>query len=232
MAQEMYESTSFCPKCGKRLEPGTRFCSGCGDPIESDRLSLQEQNVSQLTENDSMTINCPHCGGVMYKMLDTCPHCHGPVLSDALREEQDKKERLQQKDWEKYCQKVNRDEKLYFWGSVVLGLFLGIGLVFMALQTSSGDRDASYYLAMLLIPYIFAAMFYGLHCLHPIKRFPGLAGFPIIGWYFLLIIAVMAGGIIGCYYWFPRAIIRMVRKKPLLSEAEIEKLLDKDYIEA
>jgi len=30
----------YCPKCGNQIEPGSRFCGGCGSPMETSRIGL------------------------------------------------------------------------------------------------------------------------------------------------------------------------------------------------
>ena len=32
----------YCPKCGNQIEPGSRFCGGCGSPMETSRIGLMQ----------------------------------------------------------------------------------------------------------------------------------------------------------------------------------------------
>ena len=97
----------FCPNCGSQVAPGATFCGNCGNPMNvagqagaATPMYNQAQgnpaapmyNAGQMAPdrsvqpvNNSSVMNCPHCGGVMYKLLSTCPHCHGPVLSPELQ---------------------------------------------------------------------------------------------------------------------------------------------------
>lgn len=38
----------YCPKCGKELEPGTRFCPECGNLIVNDRDIISKLNLKEI----------------------------------------------------------------------------------------------------------------------------------------------------------------------------------------
>lgn len=224
----------FCPKCGCQLPEGSSFCTQCGnrlsDFVEKNQSGFSAQEQYRNIPSDSTTMNCPHCGGVMYKMLTVCPHCHGPVLSDELRQQRDEEAAEAEREMQAFYRKVNKSEKRGFWACVIFGMALFVlGIV---LEISGGtSHDLSYYLSALITFYVVAAMFYGIGRMHPIRRFPGLAAFPIIGWYFLLVITIFGSMIAGSIYWFPKAIIKTAMKKPILSEEEIDEMVEKGLIE-
>ncbi len=48
----------FCPKCGKEIKPGSRFCSECGNAVETTDLSKSEEKADNLiNHNNSATKN-------------------------------------------------------------------------------------------------------------------------------------------------------------------------------
>ncbi len=47
-----------CPKCNKQLEEGTKFCDGCGSPIQ-----------------EAATVFCPNCGNPTSSEFEYCQRC-------------------------------------------------------------------------------------------------------------------------------------------------------------
>lgn len=158
------------------------------------------------------TIYCPHCGKEMFDGLNTCPHCGGPVMSPASKKELDSK-----------IEKVIKNEKIWLIGSLIAGIVLGIGIL-------SGMEDAGFVIKLMGV-YAYFAFFYGMHCFHPLKRFKshGIIWFILFGW-IVFFVYLYAGAFGGLFYWAPRAIIRLCTRKPLLSDKDIQKLIDKELL--
>lgn len=56
----------FCRKCGKFLNPGVRFCNGCGAPVAAPQV---QETVSH---------RCESCGAMMRQIAPnrfTCDYC-------------------------------------------------------------------------------------------------------------------------------------------------------------
>lgn len=89
----------FCPNCGERINPGSKFCSSCGNPIlqnenpptpaqpESDPDLTITQPIAQRTnlvdETEEVTrevfagvvLKCPNCGAAIDQGDAVCPTC-------------------------------------------------------------------------------------------------------------------------------------------------------------
>ena len=59
-----------CPKCGKEMTPGVRYCGYCGVDI------LTEKTSRNAERNDN--IKCSSCGAVYPKDAKFCPKCGNP----------------------------------------------------------------------------------------------------------------------------------------------------------
>jgi uncharacterized membrane protein YsdA (DUF1294 family) len=165
------------------------------------------------------TIACPHCGKEMYDKLDKCPHCGGPVMSEALQQE------IQQVT-DEFCEKTRASEKKWLLISVIGGA-LG-AIIFL-----SGQDDISTVakiITYIIVIYAFIATIFGMHCFHPIRRWSWTILLPVIGIVIAGIIGLLVGYFGGMFYWFPRAIGRVVMKKPLLTDDEIIKMVDKGLL--
>ena len=53
----------YCPKCGKEVEEGVKFCSSCGIPIES----IKEVEIEKRF--------CPKCGTELREEENFCSSC-------------------------------------------------------------------------------------------------------------------------------------------------------------
>lgn|GEM_PF-2760588 len=245
----------FCPNCGRQVAPGATFCGNCGNPMNvagqagaATPMYNQAQgnpaapmyNAGQMAPdrsvqpvNNSSVMNCPHCGGVMYKLLSTCPHCHGPVLSPELQMqrayEQEMTRARDERDWQQYCAEVNKTEKRNFWLSMILGLAIALAPIISA--SINGNLGEANILELLLFIYGLQSWIYGLFCLRISKRFAFLIELVIIGWIILLYIVMSVPIIIGAIYWVPKAVCRLIIGSPLLSEKEIEKMLEKGLLD-
>lgn len=63
-------STTNCPKCGKPLRPGARFCGNCGATIPA---AAQAVGAPQIAEGDVSP--CPNCGKPVRRGAKFCTHC-------------------------------------------------------------------------------------------------------------------------------------------------------------
>lgn len=65
----------FCSRCGTQIGDEDEFCPKCGNSLKTVSESvLNDENLKTLDNNASKevtTILCPHCGGIMYKMMDS-----------------------------------------------------------------------------------------------------------------------------------------------------------------
>jgi len=41
---------AFCPKCGTKIEEGTRFCTGCGTPVTAQQQAAMPSQAPQYTQ--------------------------------------------------------------------------------------------------------------------------------------------------------------------------------------
>lgn len=217
----------FCPKCGNIVPNDSLYCCKCGSMIGN------SENGTNLSIDSPDTMLCPHCGGIMYKLLDTCPHCHGPVLSEELQKkrEQDSKENLANldKEWKRFCEKHNKIEKKRFRRSIILGLILGAIFVATGVYLFPDDFLNPIFIAGGL--YFFPAWIYGAYSFRSFTEWAGgLLLFPVVGWIIILILIFYVPPIIGVLFFFPRSIIRSILRKPLLSEKEIRRLQKKGLL--
>lgn len=68
-AIEKLSAEEICPKCGKKLNPGSKFCIYCGASIDAVEVKMEEteelagprcENCGELLEDDAMF--CTNCG--------------------------------------------------------------------------------------------------------------------------------------------------------------------------
>jgi hypothetical protein len=57
--------TISCPKCGKPLRPGVKFCGNCGSPVQA----------GPQAQTDAATILCPHCNSPVRSGAKFCNVC-------------------------------------------------------------------------------------------------------------------------------------------------------------
>ena len=66
---------SFCQNCGKELEAGAKFCSACGNPVNSSGYeNIRRQKYA------GAVYKCPSCGAIISEMSLICPCC-GYILN-------------------------------------------------------------------------------------------------------------------------------------------------------
>lgn len=155
-------------------------------------------------------VNCPHCGKEMYEMLTTCPHCGGPVVSEAV-------EKAVEKDIDELYRAELKSEWLWLICSFAAGAFVA----FLMSSTPTEDNGLKVVM-MVLMFYGGASMAYGAHSIHWFRK--GL-NFGIIVGLLSGYFGLVAGGFAGMVFYLPRAIIRIVRRKPLITREEFEKQL-------
>ena len=61
-----------CPKCGKALNPGQKFCTGCGTPV-----------AAPAAESKAMGMQCPKCGKALNPGQKFCTGCGTSVAQNA-----------------------------------------------------------------------------------------------------------------------------------------------------
>ena len=85
---------AFCSECGQKIEPGAKFCPGCGKPIGGSNNGSQRQQVFEGNIH-----KCPNCGEVIKSFVTICPSCgfefRDTKSSNAVKEFADKLEHLQ-----------------------------------------------------------------------------------------------------------------------------------------
>ncbi|MBO4633265.1 MAG: zinc ribbon domain-containing protein, partial [Lentisphaeria bacterium] len=67
MKIEAQPASNACPKCGRELNPGAKFCGGCGTP------------VSQVAVAKTLATTCPKCGRELKPGAKFCGGCGTPV---------------------------------------------------------------------------------------------------------------------------------------------------------
>ncbi len=192
------------------------------------------------------TINCPHCGQIMYDLLETCPHCGGPVMSEALKKAKEK----QALEYEAAMEIVAREEeaekeknlaaghdaecaslKKWFLGATVAGILWAL-MIFVPLVSEFSDNTADMILLICILPFLIwvpAGFVYACRAFHPILRFGGVICIPFLGW-LLIIYVLFLTELCGIFYYYPRAIGRFILRKPLITYEEYLKNLEKGYI--
>lgn len=166
------------------------------------------------------TIICPNCGQEVYEKLDTCPHCGGPLVPEV-----DNDITISFSDLFKMA---NDTEKKWFIGSTLASALIIICFFVTGMFSYMEAGFISYAILFIIFTYLFASSFYGIHFFHPFRRFMPL-GF-IFGILLVWIVGVMAGMYGGFFFWYPRAIIRLIMHKPLISEKEVEKMHYKNLL--
>ncbi|MCK4734338.1 MAG: RDD family protein [Methanophagales archaeon] len=69
----------FCPKCGKEVKEGAKFCNSCGSPIEH----IKETEVTEVGKRF-----CPKCGAELVGGMKFCSSC-GARISELGMEKAD-----------------------------------------------------------------------------------------------------------------------------------------------
>lgn len=152
-------------------------------------------------------INCPHCGKDMYEALLECPHCGGPIQENIDLE------------IDELCKEESKKE----WKAIVISALITLPIFFF-FWLGLDMKTLSVPVQILLGIFMFNSV-YGIGWAIKKLKTTILWGFiviPFIGWGLGLAlvgyIGVIAGFIIG-----PRAAIRTILRKPLVSRAHIIK---------
>ena len=137
---------------------------------------------------------------------------------------------------------INKEERLWWLASaIVLGVF-GAFFTWMVMSLVDIRDGVMNFLVSLLVclgsSYWMGAAVYGSHRLHPMLRLQGFwdifEAIPVIGliikYALLLGIAIVAGGLAGtCFYW-PKATGRIAHHQVLLTDEEIDALEDQGLL--
>lgn len=84
-------SGGFCTNCGAKLQPGAKFCSGCGTPIEG-RVTPPASPIPDSTDSNPETrqqefagriLKCPNCGSTISQTTAICPECGYRITGQA-----------------------------------------------------------------------------------------------------------------------------------------------------
>lgn len=73
-----------CPKCGKELADGTKFCSKCGEKLAAPAPAPEKKAEE--------TVTCPKCGKQVKAGVKFCMSCGAPLSAEAQKAEEVKVE--------------------------------------------------------------------------------------------------------------------------------------------
>ena len=76
----MENNKLFCKNCGRELEDDSKFCPGCGMPIQKPKIIE--------------VIKCRNCGSKIEDDNKFCPQCGTPILESNIKTTENKKEKL------------------------------------------------------------------------------------------------------------------------------------------
>jgi rubredoxin len=72
-----------CPRCGRPVRPGARFCGSCGfvlAPSQGQPVQGQPPQAPTQRVGDAAGLTCPHCGSPLRPAARFCPTCgKGPT---------------------------------------------------------------------------------------------------------------------------------------------------------
>ena len=87
----MDNSSDVCSACNARIEPGSKFCTECGKPVEDKN---HKPVGGEPTENETVTstLNCPECNATLTAEDRFCTECGAKLeeetkLKENIREE-------------------------------------------------------------------------------------------------------------------------------------------------
>ena len=90
---QMPNSTGFyCVNCGTKLDPGAKFCSGCGAAVRSSEPSENIPPIPRAISANPATrqqgfagniLKCPNCGAVISQTTAVCPECGHHITGQA-----------------------------------------------------------------------------------------------------------------------------------------------------
>ncbi len=79
-------STSACPKCGKPLRPGARFCGNCGFTIPKNLPENVSASGYSASNPGTKTQLCPHCGKTLRVGAKFCNYCGQAISAESDRQ--------------------------------------------------------------------------------------------------------------------------------------------------
>lgn len=83
---------SFCVNCGTKLDPGAKFCPGCGAAVGASAPSTNVPPIPTATPVNPATrqqefagtvLKCPNCGAVISQTTAVCPECGHHITGQA-----------------------------------------------------------------------------------------------------------------------------------------------------
>jgi hypothetical protein len=93
----MENSRDVCSACNARIEPGSKFCTECGKPVEKYQLECGDdvESANEKVEDSvtlQSTVKCPQCNtelssedkfciecGALIETSTNCPQCNAPL---------------------------------------------------------------------------------------------------------------------------------------------------------
>lgn len=73
---------AHCAQCGSALDPGSRFCGGCGAAAAPPPSAPETQSSYQAAPLNSTTTKiCPFCGRQTHAGAVQCPYCNAALAS-------------------------------------------------------------------------------------------------------------------------------------------------------
>jgi len=109
----------FCSNCGKKIEEGTKFCSGCGTPvIEAQTIPRQTPVQQQTAETKLPPVFCTNCGKKIEEGTKFCSGCGTPVVEQQAIPKQTPVQPQYQQQYQQYQQtaKTEKNPFQYFAG--------------------------------------------------------------------------------------------------------------------
>ncbi len=122
---------NFCTNCGKKIEPGQKFCVSCGNPVGSTDISGMGTSNTESTSGDLF--------GKMESNAETISKQYDPEIVAAEQKIKMLEQERQEKEFARaYLQKQNSLSGNYFLGFI--GALLGglIGAIPWAIVSSMG----------------------------------------------------------------------------------------------
>lgn len=77
----MENSTDICRVCNARIEPGSKFCTECGEPVEEKKKETLEE-AHQENEINPSTLYCPKCNAELTPEVRFCTECGAKIEGD------------------------------------------------------------------------------------------------------------------------------------------------------
>lgn len=166
---------------------------------------------------------CPYCGQNVYGELSICSSCGNFIETNRNEGSERRASREHDAYIEKIAKMENKHALKWFWGCLIFGAF--IAGVF--LQSANDSMTLDHFKTYILVCYVYASVFYTLYVLKPFKSMlveHGVAALPMgmVIWCFGMLATVI--------YYYPRSFIRMLMRKTIMTNEEIENWLKEGLI--